>query len=411
MKKIRISFLSVTAMLITATVIYVTQKPKHVIATATKGCVFRTVFGEDPSESMNIYNTPENVTHAIVEALGWIIQAQDEDGGWGSGTHAAQNIMDPHAVKPDPATTAMVCMAILRSGSTLSAGEYSAQLKEGLRFILEQVENSDEGSNTITSLTGTQIQTKLGTNIDVILAAQFLSNILEYANCETQQQRIKDALQACIDKIQKLQTANGSFAGSGWAGVLQSSFASSALESAKEKGVDVDEEILDKAKDFQKGNYNANTGAVNTELGAGVVLYSVSGSVRNASADAKKVREDLKRAEEMGEIPAQGKAVSVETLEQIGYSRSEAEKYSTAYNVYNSAKVTAQQERVMNGFGSNGGEEFLSFLQTGESMVINHDSEWKKWYDNVSGKLISIQNEDGSWSGHHCITSLVLWRN
>jgi hypothetical protein len=407
MKRLKIILPGLAAILFAAVTIAVLRQTKEAKA-LPKGCVFRTVFGEDPSESMFVYNTPENVSHSIDHALHWMIEAQHEDGGWGAGTHAAQNIMDPHAVKTDPATTSMVCMAILRSGSTLSAGEYSEELKNGLRYILDAVENSDENSNTITSLTGTQIQTKLGANIDVVLAAQFLSNVSDVSTCETQKERIKNALQVCVDKIQRLQTANGSFAGSGWAGVLQSSFASAALEAAKEKGIEVDEEVLEKSKEFQKGNYNASTGAVNTDLGAGVVLYSVSGSVRTASADAKKVREDLKRAEDAGEIRAQGKSVSVETLEEIGYSQSDAEKYSTAYNVYNAAKVTAQQERVMNGFGSNGGEEFLSFLQTGESMVINHDNEWKKWYDNVSGKLISIQNEDGSWSGHHCITSPVF---
>ncbi len=62
----------------------------------------------------------------------------------------------------------------------------------------------------------------------------------------------------------------------------------------------------------------------------------------------------------------------------------------------------------MDGFGSNGGEEFLSYLQTRESMIINKDTEWKQWYDNISGRMIKIQNEDGSWIGHHCITSPVF---
>lgn len=408
MKTLKISLLGFLLILTAGAAILITQKPKQAKATIAKGCVFRTVFGEESSESMYIYNTPEKVSHAIDHALQWMVKAQQENGGWGAGSHASQNIIDPHAVKTDPATTSMVCMAILRSGSTLSSGEYSAELKNGLKYILDEVENSNKNSNTITSLTGTQIQIKLGANIDVVLASQFLSNVYDFSTCETQKQRIKDALQVCISKIQKLQTANGSFAGSGWAGVLQSSFASSALEAAREKGIKVDDTVLEKAKDYQKGNYNAKTGAVNTDLGAGVVLYSVSGSVRNTSADAKKVREDLKRAEEAGEIPAAEKSVTTETLEEIGYSRSDAEKYSTAYNVYNSSKVTAQQDKVLNGFGSNGGEEFLSFLQTGESMIINHDNEWKKWYDNVSGKLVTIQNNDGSWNGHHCITSPVF---
>jgi hypothetical protein len=150
-----------------------------------------------------------------------------------------------------------------------------------------------------------------------------------------------------------------------WAGVLQSSFASSALEAARDKGINVDDEVLEKAQEFQKGNYDARTGDVKTDMGAGVVLYSVSSSVRNTSVDAKKVKEDLKRAKQEGKIEAVPQEVTTETLREIGYNDADAEKYSTSYNVYNSAKATAQQDKVMNGFGSNGGEEFLSFLQTG----------------------------------------------
>ena len=68
----------------------------------------------------------------------------------------------------------------------------------------------------------------------------------------------------------------------------------------------------------------------------------------------------------------------------------------------------AQQDNVTSGFGNNGGEEFLSFLQTGESMIIGKDMDWKKWYDKTSGTLLGIQNRDGSWNGHHCITSPVF---
>ena len=100
--------------------------------------------------------------------------------------------------------------------------------------------------------------------------------------------------------------------------------------------------------------------------------------------------------------------VSVETLEEVGYTRSEAEKLNTAYNVYNSAKQQAQDERVISGFGNNGGEEFLSFLQTGEALVIGKDDGWKNWYQQTTGRLVSIQNQDGSWNGHHCITSPVF---
>jgi hypothetical protein len=107
----------------------------------------------------------------------------------------------------------MVLMAILRSGSTLSSGEYAEQLRSGLDYLLDEVEHADENSSTITSLQGTQIQVKLGANIDVVLASQCLSNILDYVKDDEMTKRVKDALQVCVDKIQKTQTANGSFSG------------------------------------------------------------------------------------------------------------------------------------------------------------------------------------------------------
>jgi len=220
--------------------------------------------------------------------------------------------------------------------------------------------------------------------------------------------RIKKALQVCVNKIQNAQTTKGSISGNGWAGVLQSSFATSALESAKQNGAKVDDAKLENSKAYLKGNYNTQNGAVNTDDGAGVLLYSVSGSVKSTSVDAKKVKEDINKAKQEGILGSKDTVVNTEVLGKIGYNRSDAEKYATSYHVYNAAKATAQQARVMNGFGSNGGEEFLSYLQTGESMIINKDNDWKKWYDNISGKLVSIQNNDGSWNGHHCITSPVF---
>ena len=50
----------------------------------------------------------------------------------------------------------------------------------------------------------------------------------------------------------------------------------------------------------------------------------------------------------------------------------------------------------------------MSFLMTGESLMMQGGDEWKKWYDVTTGKLINIQNNDGSWNGHHCITSPVF---
>ncbi len=373
-----------------------------------KGCVFQTVFGEQSSANASKYKTPEKVAASLNRGLVWVAAAQNDNGGWGAGSHSRQDIRDPHAVPSDPATTSMVLMSLLRSGHTLTKGEYMPQVKKALHYLLNAVETSTQSNPTITKETGTQIQIKLGQNIDVILTAQCLSNTLDYVQHDaTLKSRVKKALDVCVAKIQRNQNDDGSIQGAGWAGVLQSALANNALESAQANGAVVDEKALDKSRLYQKGNINTETGDINTEMGAGVMLYSVTGSARASAKEARKVKEDLEQAKKDGKISQAAPATS-ETLEKLGYSQDEAMRYATAYDVYETAKVQSQRDDVMSGFGSNGGEEFVSYLQTGESLIINKDSEWKTWYDNISGRLLSIQNDNGSWSGHHCITSPVF---
>ncbi|MFN3916448.1 MAG: hypothetical protein ACK4K0_01790 [Flavobacteriales bacterium] len=373
-----------------------------------KTCVFNTLFGLQPVDSFFIYKTPENVASSIESAMIWMAKAQQDDGGWGAGSHSAQHIRDPHAIKSDPATTAMVSMALLRNGSTPYSGPYKTQLNKGLEFILKAIEDTPDEQITITKLQGTQIQTKLGYNIDAVLASQFLSNVLECMETETDDYlRVKKNLNTCVTKILQSQDADGSIKGSGWAGVLQSSLANNALESAYYNGADVDKKALERSVEYQKSNYNASSGKVNTDKGAGIVLYSVSGSARASAVDAREAEEKIAQAKKEGKLNANDK-VTVDNLEKIGYTRDQAVKINTSYEVFNSAKALAQSDEVTIGFGNNGGEEFLSFLQTGESMIIGGDRDWTKWYDNTSGKLLVAQNPDGSWSGHHCITSPVF---
>ncbi len=384
-----------------------TQK-KHKPFVPPAGCVFRTLMGEESSAQHDTYKTPERVQASIDRGLRWIVSAQNQQGGWGAGSHARQYIKDPHAVPADPATTAIVSMAILRSGSTLTKGEYAEALKKALTYLMLATENASPNSSNITDLTGTQIQSKLGANIDVILTAQFFANMLDHLKQDKAlKSRVEKCLNTCVAKIQHAQDSNGSIRGAGWAGVLQSSFATNALESAQAKGVVVNQDALNKSRAFQKNNYDHKTGDVNTDMGAGIMLYSVSGSARASAKEARKVEEEITKARKEGKL-APSAAPTAENLKKIGFDEDDALRYATAYEVYKAASVKAQRDDVMGGFGSNGGEEFLSYLQTGESMIINKDNGWTNWYDNMSGRMLKIQNNDGSWSGHHCITSPVF---
>ena len=56
------------------------------------------------------------------------------------------------------------------------------------------------------------------------------------------------------------------------------------------------------------------------------------------------------------------------------------------------------------GFGAQGGEEFLCYMNLGESLVVDGGDAWRRWDSGMTASLDRAQNGDGSWSGRHCIT-------
>ena len=367
-------------------------------------CVFMSLMGEQSIEGSSTVKTNAKFMETISKGEEWLIQAQNADGGWGAGSRNNQSERNPHAVSSDPATTAMSAMALYRCGHSMEKGQHKETLKKSVLFLLNEIEKN-QNSPYITQIRGTQIQGKLGEHIDAILTLQFFNQLLPTLNDGSMKKRVKDGIQVCVDKIEKSMGDSGKVGNSGWAGVLQSSFANSGLEmAAKNEGIKVDKDKIQKAREYQKSNYNPDSQSAKTEDGAGIMLYAVSSSVRNSAEEAKEANQLFKKAKAEGKIERDA-VLNEQNLERLGYSKEKAKSYDVANKVYNSAKVTAMKEDVLSGFGNNGGEEFLSFLQTGESMVVNHDDDWKKWYDNIGGRMMQIQNPDGSWNGHHCITS------
>ncbi|MEO0586967.1 MAG: prenyltransferase/squalene oxidase repeat-containing protein, partial [Planctomycetota bacterium] len=65
-----------------------------------------------------------------------------------------------------------------------------------------------------------------------------------------------------------------------------------------------------------------------------------------------------------------------------------------------------QDQRFVAGFGSDGGEEYLSYMKIGEGLAADADAEEAlgHFVKAMRGNLARVQNNDGSWTGHHCIT-------
>lgn len=354
----------------------------------------------------NLPNDPKPLPDYIAKGIDWLIESQASDGGWGAGLHSRQNVTDPRAVDTDPATTAIAGMALIRVGNTLDAGPQHLHLRKALGYLLKAVENTPVKAINITTQHGTQPQTKLGENIDVALSSQFFSRVLPLtANRAETEKQVQDALAKCVQIIENSQQKDGSWSVSGWAPVLNSAMACNALELAELNGVDVDSNIIKRAQAYQRGNVSVS-GSTRTDKSAGIALYSLSSSQRNNVQLSKKAEKVL------GAPMASQKSKSVAELkkdmEDKGLAADEAQTLSEAVVNYNTVSEQMDRDDVLSGFGNNGGEEFLSYMMTSESYIHAGDGKWEKWYAKMSGLFAQTQNENGSWSGHHCITSPVF---
>src|SRR5262249_2293504 len=97
-------------------------------------------------------------------------------------------------------------------------------------------------------------------------------------------------------------------------------------------------------------------------------------------------------------VPLYKKAQELDQL-----SRTEKDREKNAKEI---KAITGQlsDTRFVTGFGSIGGEEFFSYLNISESLRRTGGPDWKKWNGEMTAKLLKLQNEEGTWAGHHCIT-------
>ncbi len=352
---------------------------------------------------------PETIPPFIDKALGWLAEAQHKDGTWGAGSSSRQQNRDPHAVQGDPATTSFAAMAFLRSGHTPHKGKHKEVVKKATEALVKIVEKAPDQGPKITQLTGTQPQAKMGQFVDTSLTARFLARVLnELPKKSKLRKRVDQAIDKCIAKIQASQQKDGSWKGGGWAPVLQSSLAEQALEIAQAAGKDIDEDVLERARENQKGNFDDTSGKVRADKAAGIELYAFAGAQRATASETWEANDIVEKAKKEGKLPQSAKP-TIDNLKKIGVRDKKAEQLAKSF-----AQNERQQKRVqtdnalLTGFGNNGGEEFLSYLMTSEALVITGGDAWENWDEKMHRRLRKIQSNNGSWTGHHCITSPVF---
>ena len=344
---------------------------------------------------------PKPLSNNVHKGLKWLVDHQHESGGWGQGEESRQmgNSMAALIDKPNVADTCTAALALIRSGSTPKKGPYAKNIRNGALYVISQVEAADDKSLYITGTRNTRLQMKLGTYIDTFLTSLLFAEI-NGGMPKKHRKRLAAAFEKVMDKIESNQRSDGTFGGTGWANTLSYSIASKGINRAAQSGYQVAEPLREKLEKYAQAQYDESSGKFSGAGSAGVDLYSSAANL-SVLRDNDNTNKDLKRQ-------AEQKLATAKTETE----RDEAKKTIVRIDKNAAELQSAQQavvkklgdQRFMAGFGSNGGEEFLSYMNIGESLVVTGGNEWKKWDKKITDNLNHIQNADGSWSGHHCIT-------
>ena len=287
-------------------------------------------------------------TRSAERGVEWMLKTMHRDGSCGIDIGQQSDI----------GCSAMVGLALLAQGNTQVEGPRSREVRKIVNYLLRCVDNMP--SDDITSATSTQLQNKIGRHAHTFFATLFLSQVMGEGFDPT---AIRPKLGKLVSTVCKMQTSEGHWGGNSWAPTLGtvtgwcclrgSHFAGFAVEGNANKTADHLVKLMGK----NLGNRGGSWMHTLYKNATGVrVLYAMG---RDEEEVAQKAFKDVLQLVSKDNTP----------------------------------------------FSQAGGEEYLAFHLMTETMLQKGGADWKKWYPTCRDKIIGVQNQDGSWTGRHCITS------
>lgn len=210
-----------------------------VVGTLGLGLLPLTAHSEDVGEvRVRTLATPAS-KRAAERALKWLVDHQKEDGAWHCdvGFKLNETYRVEYRNQPHVGVTALAGTAFLASGSVPGRGRYSESVERALKFILKS-----QDADGFISAHGTRMYSHA-------FATMFLAEVYGMTN----DQRVRKALERAVEFTYTAQNEQG-----GWRYVPNAEDSDMsitvcqvvALRAAKNKGIRVPKESIDKAVDY-----------------------------------------------------------------------------------------------------------------------------------------------------------------
>lgn len=345
--------------------------------------------------AIDAVDEPREKSEAIKIALSWLVSRQQDNGGWGPG-HVAAGAKERTTV----GNTCIALQALARDGNTPIGGTYKKEVAEAIDYVLAAIEEADAKSLFVSPIRDSQLQRKLGTYVDTFMAASILPEFKGKMGSKKGEAKLHEGVKKLLAKIEANQAEDGSWKDTGWAPTLSQGFAGKSINRAAQKGWKVDEEVRERAEEFTQGNFDRESGTFSGEGSAGIALYSNASNLQQIQDSAFTNRQLVEELEE-----------------QVATSKDEKVRMQAEAKLQKIAKceedLEAARKAVIKrledpnfvaGFGNNGGEEFLSYVNIGESLRDEGGEVFARWNEKMSDNMCRTQSTDGCWKGQHCIT-------
>ncbi len=295
--------------------------------------------GGAQNEPLDQELTPE-LDDAVSAGIAYLVDTQEADGSWISGRYG-KNV----------AITALACLALMSDGNIPGRGPYGEAVNRGLEFVLDATADS----GLITS------EANNGPMYGHGFAALFLGEVygMTPGGDNARTTRIHEALVRAVRLIEQTQNEEG-----GWrynpvpydADVSVTICQIMALRSARNAGIEVSSEVIDRAVEYVKQCQNPD-GGFKYQLGSGASAWPRT-------------------------------AAGVASLFYAGIYRDQAIDKGLAYLEATAMPGEASATRSHYFYG-----QYYSV----QAMYLAGDTHWARWWPAIRAELLGLQNDEGSW--------------
>lgn len=277
---------------------------------------------------------------SISSGIAYLASTQDPDGSWESGRYG-KNV----------AITALACLALMSDGHIPGRGELGDVVDRGVEFIL----NSSADSGLITS------EANNGPMYGHGFATLFLGEVygMTPGGDNTRANRIHEALVKAVRLIEQTQNDEG-----GWrynpvpydADVSVTICQIMALRSARNAGIEVNAQVIDRAVEYVRNCQNSD-GGFKYQLGSGNSAWPRT-------------------------------AAGIASLYYAGIYEDDAIDKGLEY---------LEQQAMPGKASATRSHYFYGQYYAVQTMYLAGDDHWATWWPAIRTELMGMQNDDGSW--------------